>query len=177
MTDIAEDVAARSHRAETELLTYLHLVAGVSRRPESKGWLHPSQYHLMLAFGRFHEPARLPPEVRRRAPKECYPNAGTTAAKHDGLLYVEGIAMLALGDQFAPIEHGWCVTAAGAVVDPTWADGEGAAYFGIAVADRAMWPLQTGWHILPKAFDLMQGGPPRGTFAAIGRPTPDSKET
>lgn len=61
--------------------------------------------------------------------KECFGNALDLAlAFPDELAYVEGVA---LGD-FLGVDHAWCVTEDGTVVDPTW-DEPGSSYWGVRI--------------------------------------------
>ncbi|MFE6746030.1 hypothetical protein ACFVGM_09275 [Kitasatospora purpeofusca] len=173
---MTDPTAFRSTAAEDELLRYLRMVAEAVGRPASRTWRHPSHYHLLLAYGRFHEPADLAPGIPRLEPAKCYPNAGRTAREQQGLMYAEGITMIAAGKGFVPVDHGWCTASGGRVADPTLDDGVGVAYFGITLTNYGMWPSPTGWHVLPNAYDLMQTGPAPGMFAEIGRLAPYSKE-
>ena len=57
----------------------------------------------------------------------CFSNALLLMRRDLDLSYCEGYAQY--GGVPLPIHHAWCVTQAGGVVDPTWADGDG--YFGV----------------------------------------------
>lgn len=55
---------------------------------------------------------------RRGREKQCYKNAADLALRHDAeLTYCEGLAVR-MGA--FTVEHAWCVTEDGRVVDPTW---------------------------------------------------------
>ena len=84
----------------------------------------------MLRHGRAFAPAPLPGDYRRGTPTYCFANAGALAKKKlSRLTYVEGYATAII-----PVLHAWCVDPDGGVVDPTWDDGVGVAYFGVAFA-------------------------------------------
>ncbi|MEU7095941.1 hypothetical protein [Kitasatospora aureofaciens] len=67
-------------------------------------------------------------------PGRCYVESVSWAwGSPDGLAYVEGVTWTGL----YPLEHAWCGSADGLVLDPTWPD-PGAAYLGLPVrADAA----------------------------------------
>lgn len=71
-------------------------------------------------------------------PKECYRNALHIAMKQD-LLYVEGFAHRR--GMPLVIQHAWCETSDGRVVDPTWRDPQEAEYFGVAFNWERVWEL------------------------------------
>lgn len=99
---------------------------------------------------------------RRATPRRCYANAAKLARDRDELTYVEGLAANAA--TFAPVEHAWCVTDDGRVVEPTWrATLEGAGdvedweYLGVAVESDVVQMLawtNVSWGVLnERAFD------------------------
>ena len=58
-------------------------------------------------------------------PRVCYRNAFSAAAL-DRLMYVEGVALCDFGQGEADglwVQHGWCETLAGIVIDPTHPEG------------------------------------------------------
>lgn len=61
----------------------------------------------------------------RMAAHECFRNAFELAIAHPELTYCEGRASTGW-----PVEHAWCVTADGRVVEPTW-EAQSAAYRGV----------------------------------------------
>ncbi|GLW74676.1 hypothetical protein Kpho02_69740 [Kitasatospora phosalacinea] len=161
--------------AEASLLAYLRLSAELSEQSAhgTSGWRYRSPYHLLLEHGRWFIPAALPPAISRLEERYCYANASRTARDNAGLLYVEGFGAVDAG-QVVPIAHGWCASADGTAVDPTWSDGAGVAYFGIPFADRSLWPdpdlggslLQEPRNYLP----LLRDGLPANAVASVGRP-------
>lgn len=99
-----------------------------------------------LHRGVYCKPAPLPSNIRKGKMGHCYSTAGELALSNtDELIYVEGYAM-----GIFPLQHAWCINAAGEVIDPTWDTPDNCAYFGIPVApdflrDRV---LETGkWGI------------------------------
>lgn len=87
-------------------------------------------YDHHLKRGRFNEPQRLPKGFRRGEAHQCYGNSFDLAAKTKGLTYCEGYVLISLGSGAAEIEHAWCVTAEGKVIDITLRQA-GLSYFGI----------------------------------------------
>ncbi|GAA3348723.1 hypothetical protein GCM10020358_68240 [Amorphoplanes nipponensis] len=75
-----------------------------------------------------------------------YGNAATTAATYaaEGPLYAEGFATATVGSRQLSLAHGWCVTADGTVVDPTWDFDPSTVYFGIVFREPTMWPYDGG---------------------------------
>jgi len=81
----------------------------------------------ILRNGRFYEPAPIPAGVYPGTPRKCYANAQFQLSRHDDLMYCEGWATT-LG---ITVEHAWCVTTTGIVIDNTW-NPIGTVYFGVA---------------------------------------------
>jgi hypothetical protein len=82
----------------------------------------------ILAAGQEYDSRVLKHRFGRGMRKACYRNAFELALKHPGeLTYCEGRA---LSCGIVPIEHAWCVTPEGRVVDTTWRDDE-RHYFGV----------------------------------------------
>jgi hypothetical protein len=88
-------------------------------------------YDHYLEFGRFFRPQPLPRGFRRGEPNQCYGNAYDLAVRTAGLTYCEGYALISTGSSAAEVEHGWCVTADGQVVEVTLRQ-PGLSYFGVA---------------------------------------------
>lgn len=110
-------------------------------------------YDFLLKHSRIWDARPCPEAWAQGAPRECYRNAGTLALAHPELTYVEGVAT-----SFIPTAHAWCVTPAGQVVDPTWANPGQCAYLGIPfkteflkrrLVDTEVWGI-IGEHIPPE---------------------------
>ncbi|SMH61431.1 hypothetical protein [Azospirillum agricola] len=115
---------------ETAIRQHLTLLASSNAPARRRPALPCAATHL-LTYGRSWEPAALPGGIRRGEPKACYQNAFRLATECPGrFLYAEGYALDP--DYEIPMPHAWCVTEAGTVLDPTWADAERARYFGVA---------------------------------------------
>lgn len=65
-------------------------------------------------------------KTKKMTAKQCFANAAHLAIEK-GYTYVEGYATTHKIN--FPLEHAWCVTKDGKLVDPTWEDG--AEYFGV----------------------------------------------
>ncbi len=87
----------------------------------------PNQHHrFLLEVGYEMKPGLVQPPLMR--PKECFSNALHYALAHK-LLYVEGFALRhGIG---ILIDHAWCCTDDGVVVDPTWSKSHDCQYFGV----------------------------------------------
>lgn len=88
------------------------------------------RYDHYLTRGRFYEPQSLPKGYRRGKPKQCYNNSYKIAVDRGGLTYCEGYVLMPLGERVTEVEHGWCVTAEGGVIDVTLKE-VGLSYFGV----------------------------------------------
>lgn len=96
------------------------------------------RYEFILQRGRFFRPQHLPKGYRRRKQKQCFENSFNLALASDDLAYCDGFVMASIGGVInLPIEHGWCVTADGKVVDITFSD-PGNAYFGVLYTPQEM---------------------------------------
>jgi hypothetical protein len=82
-----------------------------------------------LTHASFFVPAARPKQYRKRKDKACFYNAQELAVEKDDLIYCEGQALTA-GGYVTEVEHAWCVTPDGMVVDVTWA-APGLSYFGV----------------------------------------------
>jgi hypothetical protein len=84
----------------------------------------------MLTHGRDYQIGPDTYKGRRGARKQCFMNAAKLALRNSKLTYVEGkVACYGL-----PIDHAWCVTDDGFVVDPTVRNGDDghiSDYFGV----------------------------------------------
>jgi len=111
-----------------KIVEYARAMAHRARRPEHQHWRHGSLYELVLAHGRVFEPAPLPDTVYPALPGHSA-RAAAILSDHHGLVYVEGLALLP--DTHSVIEHAWCATWLGRVVDPSLSGNTAAAYLGI----------------------------------------------
>lgn len=110
-------------------------------------------------------PGPRPKGVRMRTPQHCFMNAYNLVTSPTGerlkLRYVEGYA-----SGIIPTHHAWAVTPEGVVVETTWGEGVGKAYFGVVfpmeVVDAAMycsghWGVLDDWQhdfpILQQPYD------------------------
>lgn len=125
---VAKNLNPEEGRASTTQL--LEMFAG-GGDPQAAG---------ILEAGRFWELGEgLPDGVGRGEPKQCFANAGRLALMDPRYTYVEGFAAARISDNLTfPTHHAWVVDADGRVVDPTWHDGTGEAYFGAAVHADAL---------------------------------------
>ncbi|XVU24243.1 hypothetical protein ACQPZJ_44605 [Actinoplanes sp. CA-054009] len=137
------------------------------------GWRYPTSSHLLLAEGRLYAPGPLPGEVGKMPDRFCFQNAAEVARLH-GLTYAEGMAAFSNGGAFGCLAHAWCVTADGAVIDPTWDPGVGVAYLGIAVTDQRLWPRQNRGLLdnYELSAPFLRGGFPPGSALPAGRSVP-----
>jgi hypothetical protein len=88
-------------------------------------------HDFVLKNGRHWTPKILPAGMKVGTPRACFVNAGNLALKNPELIYVEGYATGVI-----PVNHAWCVTPDGIVVDPTWQYpncSPGDVFFGVAV--------------------------------------------
>lgn len=87
-------------------------------------------YDYYLTHGRFFLPQPLPKGFRRGRAKQCYHNSSRLSVFKEGLTYCEGYVLVRLGESTADVEHGWCVTTEGKVIDVTLKE-TGLSYFGV----------------------------------------------
>ena len=74
-------------------------------------------YDLVLKYGRFFEPSPRPKKYKPGDRHQCYGNSLDLVIAHDELSYCEGYVVVEGID--IPMEHGWCVTEEGSLVDVT----------------------------------------------------------
>lgn len=117
--------------AESLLIRELRERVGRVPAGHRDAWVYRSLDELLLVHGRLFTPAPLSRRYRRLPERQCYANAFAMASVREELTYVEGYAVCDFGDgDLLPLQHAWCVTADGTVVDPTWPT-PGVAYLGI----------------------------------------------
>ncbi|MFF8283389.1 hypothetical protein ACF06W_11775 [Streptomyces albus] len=113
-------------RAEVFLLDELRKRIHEMTVPEGDR-LYPSVDALLLAHGRWFEPAPLPVGVQRLPARQCFENAFLLASTRPDLTYVEGYVVDEVG---LYLLHAWCSDPDGNAVDPTWPE-PGLAYLGV----------------------------------------------
>jgi len=137
------------------------------------GYRYASVYALLLDVGRLFTPARWPSGPPPGEPGKCYIEAASWAwGATDAPAYVEGMAWTGL----FPIEHAWCSTRSGTVLDPTWEE-PGSAYLGLPVKPTVAVDLMRrhGDALLthgPVTREWMRDGVPPDILMDVGRPVP-----
>ncbi len=117
--------------AETKLREFLALI-DPSKMPGQRRPSLPFPTAFLFGEGRFWTPAPLPPDIPFGTRKMCFQNAFQLMMSNPRRYrYAEGYALEKDGG--VPLEHAWCVTESGTVVDPTWRTPERTAYFGVAL--------------------------------------------
>lgn len=111
-----------------KIVEYAQAMAHRARRPEHRLWRHGSLYEVVLAHGRVFEPAPLPDTVYPALPGHSVKAAAILSDQY-GMVYVEGLVLLP--DTHTVIEHAWCATWLGRVVDPSLDGNTATAYLGI----------------------------------------------
>jgi hypothetical protein len=74
-------------------------------------------YDLVLENGRFFEPVPRPKKYKPGDRQQCYGNSCDLVVAHEDLSYCEGYVVV--NGVSIPMEHAWCVTADGSLVDVT----------------------------------------------------------
>lgn len=137
---------AAGAKADTDFVLFEHLTKLRNQIAElveqsANGSIPPPRgmllrYDFFLERGRFFQPQPLPKGIRRGRPKECYFNSLKLALLEDDLTYVEGFVVIPLGEgRMGDVEHGWCVTKGGMVIDVTLKK-PGLAYFGVPYTEK-----------------------------------------
>jgi hypothetical protein len=110
--------------AAEELKRYMRMLTlAVKPLPKRR---HGCPNRFMLEFGSTFKPEPLPDNIKPGTIKYCYQNATDLMISHK-LIYCEGYAL-----GIIPVQHAWCCTPDGKVIDPTWVgDRLGMGYFGI----------------------------------------------
>lgn len=152
--------------------------AAIPFRPAGirKGWRHATQFDLVLDEGRWFT-APVDGEADPHASRACY-TAAARLARRRGLGYVEGYALADLDGNLQVIEHAWCSTDSGEVVDPAWGAGDGKAYLGIPITEdfRATVTRRARCSAAIHAYEadrfrLLDEGLPPGAVLDLGTPT------
>ena len=89
-----------------------------------------ASYNLVLKRGRFFETQPFPKGYRRGKAQDCYGNSSKLAMFKPGLTYCEGSVLCQFNTLISEIDHAWCVTDDGKVIDVTLKNA-GLSYFGV----------------------------------------------
>lgn len=163
-----------------KIVQYARAMSRSARHPGSDGWAYGSIHDAVLAHGRVFEPAPLPDNVYPALPGHG-PEAAAILADQLAAVYVEGFALLP--DARTVVEHAWCATFTGQVIDPNLAGQSAAAYLGVAFTMRfrrdtlaragGTHPiLISGQDGRPHNLDLLERGLPAEAVLEIGKPLP-----
>lgn len=161
------------------IVQHAQAMARRARRPEQ--WRHGSLHELLLAHGRLFEPAPLPDTVYPALAGHSV-QAAAILSEQRGMPYVEGLALLP--NTHTVIEHAWCTTWLGQVVDPGLGATPAAAYLGIAFTldfrRQAAAHAANRWSVLLPDHDgaarsphrdiLQHGLPSHATVPLVGTP-------
>lgn len=131
-TNVSDDKAETDRQqslasAQTNPLAHPDFVIGGSSNPDVTRYV--------AAYGQEFKPSKLPPDVERGTPRECYKNASLLVMQRPDLTYAEGFARNKATGELT-FQHAWAVDHEGNVVDPTWDNPEESQYFGVKY-DRA----------------------------------------
>lgn len=160
--------------AESLLIREMRERAGRVPQGHRDAWVHRSLEELLLEHGRLFVPAPLGNGYRRLPERQCYANAFLMASVREELTYVEGYAVCDFGDgDWLPLQHAWCVTADGTVVDPTWPT-PGVAYLGIPLGPASGAPGHGPGmiHDIDQLVTVLTEGLMAGELVDVGRPLP-----
>ena len=89
-----------------------------------------ASYNLILNRGRFFQPQPFPKGYRRGKAQDCYGNSSKLAMFKVGLTYCEGTVLCKFDTLISHVEHAWCITDDGKVIDVTLKNA-GLFYFGV----------------------------------------------
>jgi hypothetical protein len=165
---------------EEKIVEYAQAMSRRARHPGSDNWAYGSVHDVVLAHGRVFEPAALPDNVYPALPGHGS-KAAAILADQLAAVYVEGLALLP--DDRTVIEHAWCATFTGHVIDPNLAGESAAAYLGLAFTmkfrrdtlARAAGTrpiLLSGQDGRCHNLDLLEHGLPAQAVLEIGKPLP-----
>ena len=147
--DRFRDVVAELEIPNKELVngldTYLKAVDSISRSSHQGEWAWATYQRMILVHGvaGFKDKGpQLPDTYPVGDVGECFGNAAQLAWAHPELTYVEGYA-----GSLVPVEHAWCITKAGKIIDNTWTgamfDERASAYMGIQYTTKFLTELLT----------------------------------
>ena len=157
---------AAGAKSEIEFALYTDLLAACTEIKKQLGKINKSEmrvafeqlngmilkYEFLIHRGRFFESQPLPKGFKRKKAKECYSNSFKLTLSQNGLAYCEGIVVASIGDEAAvPIDHGWCVSEDGKVIDVTL-EKPGLAYYGAVYAKEEMIDVES----LPLIYKLIE---------------------
>jgi len=112
------------------------------RLQQQRGWCYSSPQRFVLVHGVWSAPHPVPPGMWEGRPRCCFDNAIHVAILYD-LPYIEGYALLGLGETAIALHHAWNLDPQGRVIDVTWRPTLGLAYVGVPFsperADEATW--------------------------------------
>ena len=146
---------------------------GIVQPPaDSHDWRYRSFAQLLLAEGAVFGDRVAVPAGQHGQPGQCFANARAFSDAQD-LAYVEGWASTArfpLG-----LEHAWCLTVDGLVMDPTWPAELGLVYVGLGVsaAYRRSVAAPSLLHPHEDGLALLRHGLPDPARVEAGVPVPD----
>ena len=89
-----------------------------------------ASYDLVLKRGRFFQAQPFPKGYRRGKAQDCYGNSSKLAMFKPGLTYCEGSVLCHCDTLISYVDHAWCVTDDGKVIDVTLKNA-GLSYFGV----------------------------------------------
>lgn len=89
-----------------------------------------ASYDLILKRGRFFRPQPFPKGYRRGKAQDCYGNSSKLAMFKPGLTYCEGSVLCKFDTLVSHVDHAWCVTDDGKVIDVTLKNA-GLSYLGV----------------------------------------------
>lgn len=147
-------------------LDYLKLVEfSKTLAPASAARAAYPPYQYLIAHGKQYTERR--PDPRTGPPKQCFQNAFELAQADRSLRYVEGVAC-----GIIPVDHAWCVTAEGIVIDPTWSIDLGSDYYGVEIPLKTLYRLRllseaysvfSSWWCWPEILKLLETERPKWT--------------
>lgn len=103
--------------------------------PMTRGML--AGYDLILNQGRFFPPQPFPKGYRRGKAQNCYGNSSKLAMFKPGLTYCEGAVLCQFDTLVSHVDHAWCITEDGKVIDVTLKN-SGLSYFGVPFAPEEL---------------------------------------
>lgn len=115
--------------AEQTVLSFLTSVAGLGS-DKLRRRRYKNAEALLLRHGRFWSASGPSAQPRLRPANHCFTNAFHLLHERPDVYYVEGYYY---EPGLVPLEHAWCVTRGGQVMDPTCRNPLSTLYFGVAL--------------------------------------------